>query len=78
MPIYEYHCSDCDLSFESLVRAGDEAATCSSCGGTRIARELSVFASSRGSGAPAGSDLSRGRGGALGGGGCCGGGCGCR
>jgi putative FmdB family regulatory protein len=76
MPIYEYRCADCDRSFETLVRAGDEAAECPGCHGGNIARELSVFASSR-AGAAAGGAAGP-MSGASNGGGCCGGGCGCR
>jgi putative FmdB family regulatory protein len=77
MPIYEFHCTDCDRSFETLVRPGhDEDAECPSCHGDHLSRELSVFASGRVNGdtasaAPAGPAAMRG------GGGCCGGGCGC-
>jgi len=75
MPIYEFHCIDCDRSFETLVRGGhDEDAQCPSCHGAHLSRELSVFASGRANGdaasAPAGAAAMRG-------GGCCGGGCGC-
>ena len=31
MPIYEYRCSNCDVTFEVLVRGGD-AVTCPQCG----------------------------------------------
>ena len=82
MPIYEYRCADCDQSFETLVRAGDEATECPACRGGNIAREMSVFASSRAgaaAGGAAGPMSGAGNGGgAAGGGGCCGGGCGCR
>ncbi len=79
MPIYEFHCDDCDRSFETLVRPGhDEDAECPACHGGRLSREMSVFASARVSGgdspalgAAAGPMM-------RGGGGCCGGGCGCR
>jgi len=78
MPIYEYHCADCDRSFESYVRPGAHETECPTCHGENIARELSVFAAARAtSGAMNGGDAGGGRG-AMGGGGCCGGGCGCR
>ncbi len=81
MPIYEFHCADCDRSFETLVRPGhDEDAECPGCHGARLSREMSVFASARGSGGdiPAiGAGASAGNM-MRGGGGCCGGGCGCR
>ena len=50
MPIYEYVCKSCDARFEQLQRtmssAGDDEARvkCPSCGSTRTARALSVFA----------------------------------
>ena len=77
MPIYEYHCADCDRSFEAYVRPGARETECPACHGGNIARELSVFAAARGTpGAASGGEFSGGRG-ATGGGGCCGGGCGC-
>jgi putative FmdB family regulatory protein len=45
---YEYHCADCDRSFESFVRPGGRETQCPACQGENIARELSVFASARG------------------------------
>jgi len=82
MPIYEYHCSDCDRSVEVLVRAGhDEDAECPGCRGSRLTREMSVFAArggdSNGVAAAAQAIASNGGGRPSGGGGCCGGGCGC-
>ena len=77
MPIYEYRCADCDQSFETLVRPGGEETECPCCHGGNIAREMSVFASSRG-GDAAGPMNGAGNGGGATGGGCCGGGCGCR
>ena len=76
MPIYEYHCEDCSLSFETFIRPGhDEDAVCPTCDGAHLSRELSVFASGRiGNGDashPAASAAPMPRGG------CCGGGCGC-
>jgi putative FmdB family regulatory protein len=75
MPIYEYHCEYCDRSFEALVRIGQLNETqCPSCGGMKLSREMSVFASradnttaqaNEGATMPAS-------------GGCCGGSCGCR
>ena len=77
MPIYEYHCADCDRSFECFVRPGGQETECPACHGENIARELSVFASARSS--DTAGPMNGGGGGAIGGGGgCCGGGCGCR
>jgi putative FmdB family regulatory protein len=73
MPIYEFHCIDCETSFETLVRAShDEDAECPSCHGSHLSRELSVFASGR-NGAESGAASAP----PMRGGGCCGGGCGC-
>lgn len=59
MPLYEFRCQSCEMSFEWLVRsmANDEKVTCPSCGSDQVHRELSVFAahqgvSGRGSTAP--------------------------
>ncbi len=77
MPIYEYHCEDCDCSFETLVRPGhDDETQCPSCNGVRISREMSVFAAGGSTNGEAGLN-STGAGMMRSGGGCCGGGCGC-
>jgi len=77
MPIYEFHCEDCDTSFETLVRPGhDEDAECPDCHGAHLNREMSVFASARGVGAD-GATAPAASAGTMRGGGCCGGGCGC-
>ncbi len=46
MPLFEYACLDCDERFEELRPAGraDAAVPCTSCGGNRVKRLLSVFA----------------------------------
>jgi putative FmdB family regulatory protein len=49
MPIFEYKCSSCDKLFETLVRANTEP-TCPNCGGTYLAKQLSVFAAATGGG----------------------------
>jgi putative FmdB family regulatory protein len=76
MPIYEYHCADCDRSFECFVRPGGQETECPACHGENIARELSVFAPARSS--DTAGPMNGGGGATGGGGGCCGGGCGCR
>jgi putative FmdB family regulatory protein len=73
MPIYEYRCSDCDRSFETLVSPGRFEAECPKCGGVNLSRELSVFASARSVG-DGGSSMPE----ASASGACCGGTCGCR
>jgi putative FmdB family regulatory protein len=57
MPIYEFVCRDCDTQFEELttqaeVEAGEVA--CPGCGGRRVAKQLSTFASTVEKGAPCG------------------------
>jgi putative FmdB family regulatory protein len=42
MPIYEYHCRQCDKEFEQLVRA-DTQPRCPACGSTKLDKALSVF-----------------------------------
>ena len=83
MPIYEYRCTNCDRTFEALVRPGDSSAECPHCHGSKLTRELSTFAarsngdsSAAAASAIANSGTSNG-GGFTGGGGCCGGSCGC-
>ncbi len=76
MPIYEYRCDDCEVSFETFLRPGDdEDAECPTCHGGRLSREMSVFAQAR-SGRAEGASAA-GFGGPSAGG-CCGGSCGCR
>jgi putative FmdB family regulatory protein len=54
MPIYEFHCSDCDRDSEVLVRSPDWKGTkCPRCGSLKLEKKLSVFAST-GSGAAEG------------------------
>ena len=55
MPLYEYHCQDCQRSFELLRRMNDDDTDvrCPHCGSPRIERDLSAFASFSPGGAPA-------------------------
>ncbi len=41
MPLYEYHCDDCDKNIEVLVRASENP-TCDDCGSSKLTRLLSV------------------------------------
>jgi putative FmdB family regulatory protein len=43
MPIYEYTCEECELTFEELVRNGVPVA-CPTCGSGHVRRLLSRFA----------------------------------
>jgi putative FmdB family regulatory protein len=71
MPIYEFHCEQCEHDSEILVRSSDWKGTkCPQCGSTKISKKFSTFASAGAVEAPAGK-----RSGSAGGGHCCGGGC---
>jgi putative FmdB family regulatory protein len=53
MPLYEYHCADCEIKFEALRRMSqaDDPIACVRCEGTNISRVISKFAAiSKGSG----------------------------
>lgn len=41
MPIFDFVCAKCRHEFEALVRGG-AAATCPSCGGTELEKQLSL------------------------------------
>jgi putative FmdB family regulatory protein len=70
MPIYEFHCEQCDHDSEILVRSSDWKGTkCPHCGSAKIAKKFSTFAS-----ASAG-ETSSGKPSGGGGHHCCGGGC---
>jgi putative FmdB family regulatory protein len=47
MPLYEFHCSECQSTFEELVRvsAPAEDVTCPKCGSHQVRRKVSTFAS---------------------------------
>jgi putative FmdB family regulatory protein len=51
VPIYEYHCPDCDVEFEKLVKLSEANAVqdCPECGGRHTQKKLSAFATSGGS-----------------------------
>ena len=66
MPIYEYVCMQCESHFEELVRNGEEP-PCPDCGGSKVQKQFSVFATHGAEARPS----------FGGGGGCCGGSCGC-
>ena len=52
MPLYEYRCRDCGVSFEELRRMveADLPIECPSCGSTAPERQLSAFATGGGGG----------------------------
>jgi putative FmdB family regulatory protein len=44
MPLYEYQCRKCGHEFETLVRPGDPAPACASCGSAELEKLLSQLA----------------------------------
>jgi len=70
MPIYEFHCDQCEHDSEILVRSADWKGTkCPHCGSVKISKKFSTFAAA-GAGEKSAGQKSGG-----GGGHCCGGGC---
>ncbi len=53
MPLYEYHCPDCNKDMELLVRSSSEQPSCPECGGAKLEKQFSTFAAS---GKPSGGD----------------------
>jgi len=74
MPIYEYHCQDCQAEFELLrsFKDADAEVTCTGCQGKNVQRKLSLFNATSSNGALAGSGAHAGSGGC---GSCTGGSC---
>ena len=48
MPIYEYHCNQCDHEFENLVFKVSEKVSCPECKSKKVQRMMSAFAFSVG------------------------------
>lgn len=44
MPIYEYHCEDCNRDFETLVMRKSEVVQCPGCGGEHLSKLISAHA----------------------------------
>ena len=42
MPIFEYHCMECDKGFEIIV-LGDQEVLCPLCSGKHVTKHLSTF-----------------------------------
>ena len=71
MPIYEFHCGQCERDSEVLVRSADWKGTkCPHCGSSKLDKKFSTFASAGAGESPAGKKAKRGGHG-------CGGGCAC-
>ena len=47
MPLYEYRCEPCELTFETLIRTQDDIAHCPKCGGIELAKQFSVPAAAQ-------------------------------
>lgn len=47
MPLFEFHCTNCEKPFEELVRSASavDEVHCPICGGTNIKKKISMFAS---------------------------------
>ena len=43
MPLYDFHCTDCDADFELLMKASDTPA-CPKCGSTAVEKCVSLTA----------------------------------
>ena len=45
MPLYEYHCDNCDETFELRrpMHASDDAAECPRCANQNVKRQISLF-----------------------------------
>ena len=48
MPIYEYHCNQCNHDFERLVFRSSEKISCPGCKSKKVTRIMSAFAFSSG------------------------------
>lgn len=44
MPLFDFHCADCDATFEELVRQGADAPACPGCGSASTRKLPSAFA----------------------------------
>jgi putative FmdB family regulatory protein len=42
MPIYEFRCRNCGTRLEALLRAGENAIACPSCGATTLDKQVSA------------------------------------
>ena len=72
MPIYEFKCLDCDISFETLVLDDNEEFKCKVCDSHNLEKQFSLFGVKSESGDITSTDI-----GSSGGGCCSPAGCGC-
>ena len=54
MPLYEYHCGQCDLTFETLIRSASDQPNCPECHSIEVDKQLSVPAAAQTNGGRAG------------------------
>ncbi len=57
MPIYEYRCSPCDSTFETLVRSSSDVPHCPECGNIDVNKQFSVPAAAKVQGGASSSSL---------------------
>ncbi|MCK9420270.1 MAG: zinc ribbon domain-containing protein [Nitrospirae bacterium] len=53
MPIYEYHCNDCNADFEKLVFGSNPEVACEKCGSKKTEKLMSRFGMGKSSSGPA-------------------------
>lgn len=53
MPIYEYHCDECEKNFDVFVRSAAQQSQpkCPECGSTKVKKAISLFGVGSGGGA---------------------------
>ena len=47
MPLYEYHCKPCDMTFELLIKSDGEQAHCPQCDNIDLHKQFSVPAAAQ-------------------------------
>jgi len=62
MPIYEYHCKDCNSAFEKLVFGSNPEVACDQCGSVRTEKRMSRFGMGKSSGSESATPSSSGSG----------------
>ncbi|MEW6379618.1 MAG: zinc ribbon domain-containing protein [bacterium] len=43
MPLHEFHCQECGMDFESLVRENESVQKCPKCGSPKVEKKMSFF-----------------------------------
>jgi putative FmdB family regulatory protein len=47
MPLYEYHCQPCDVTFEILIRSASDQPSCPKCRSMDVEKQFSVPAAAQ-------------------------------